>query len=71
MLGPLLFLLYKKDLQTSSNLVVPKTFAEDTNLFFDYSNINTLFKTVNDNWIRSTNGFLGVLLEGTHKIRLK
>ena len=47
-LGPLLFLLYVHDLPNSSNVLVPIIFADDTNFFFEHSNINTLFKSVND-----------------------
>ena len=51
-LGPLLFLLYVNDLPNSSNVLAPIMFAEDTNFFFEHSNINTLFKTVNDELIK-------------------
>ena len=43
-LGPLLFLFYVNDLPNSSNVLVPIMFADDTNFFFEHSNINTLFK---------------------------
>ena len=51
-LGPLLFLLYVNDLPNSSNVLVPIMFADDTNFFFEHSNINTLFKTVNHELIK-------------------
>ena len=51
-LGPLLFLLYVNDLPNSSNVLVPIMFADGTNFFFEHSNINTLFKTVNDELIK-------------------
>ena len=51
-LGLLLFLLYVNDLTNSSNVLVPIMFADDTNFFFEHSNINTLFKTVNDELIK-------------------
>ena len=52
-LGPLLFLLYVNDLRNSSNVLIPIMFADGANFFFKYSNINTLFKTVNDEFIGS------------------
>ena len=51
-LEPLLFLLYVNDFPNSSNVLVPIMFADDTNFFFEHSNINTLFKTVNDELIK-------------------
>ena len=45
-LGPLFFLFYVNDIPNSSNVLVPIMFADDT--FFDHSNINTLFKTIDD-----------------------
>ena len=51
-LGPLLFLLYVNDLPNSSNVLFPIMFADDTNFFFEHSNINTLFKTFNDELIK-------------------
>ena len=56
-LGPLLFLLYLNDLPNSSNVLVPIMFAGDTNFFFEHSNINTLFKTVNDELIKINEWF--------------
>ena len=50
-LGLLLLLLYVNDLPNSSNLLVPIMFADDTSLFSEHSNINTLFKIVNDELI--------------------
>ena len=47
-LGPLLFLFYVNNLPNSSNVLVPIMFAENTDLFFELSNISTLFKKVND-----------------------
>ena len=49
--GTLLFLLYVNDLPNSSNVLVPIMFADDANFFFEHSNINALFKTVNDKLI--------------------
>ena len=56
-LGPLLFLLYVNDLPNSSNVLVAIMFADDTNFFFEHSNINTLFKTVNDELIKINEWF--------------
>ena len=56
-LGPLLFLLYVNDLPNSSNVLVPIIFADDTNFFFEHSNINTLFKTVNEELIKINEWF--------------
>ena len=52
LLGLLLLLLYVNDLPNSSNLLVPIMFADDTSLFSEHSNINTLFKIVNDELIK-------------------
>ena len=38
-LGPSLFLLYVNDLPNSSNVLVLIMFADDTNFFFEHSNI--------------------------------
>lgn len=46
-LGPLLFLLYVNDLPNSSHLLDFILFADDTNLFYTDSNINSMFQTVN------------------------
>ena len=56
-LGQLLFLLYVNDLPNSSNVLIPIMFADDTNFFFEHSNINTLFKTVNDELIKLNEWF--------------
>ena len=56
-LGPLLFLLYVNDLPNSSNALVSIIFADDTNFFFEHSNINTLFKTVNDELVKTNEWF--------------
>ena len=56
-LGPLLFLLYVSDLPNSSNVLVPIMFSDDTNFFFEQSNINMLFKAVNDELIRINEWF--------------
>ena len=56
-LGLLLFMWHVNDLPNSSNVLVTIMFAEDTNLFFEHSNINTLFKTVNDKFIKINESF--------------
>ena len=47
MLGPLLYLLYGKDLKNASNLLDPIMFADDTNLFLTQKYISYLFETAN------------------------
>ena len=46
----LLLMLYGNNLPNSSNLLVSLMFPDDTDFFFfcEHSNINTLFKAVND-----------------------
>ena len=46
-LGPLLFLLYINDLPNVSNRLFFILFADDTNVFYSHTCINTLFKMVN------------------------
>ena len=46
-LGPLLFLVYVNDLPSSSKILNPMIFADDTNLFYEHKNIIKLFATVN------------------------
>ena len=43
-LGSLLFFKYVHDLPNSSNVLVPRMFADDTKFFFEHSNKSTLFK---------------------------
>ena len=58
-LGPLLFLLYINDLPNVSNELSFHLFVDDTNLFFEASNLDTLQSTVNRemrklvNWLNS------------------
>ena len=40
-LGPLLFLLYVKDLKNASNMLETIMFVDDTNLFFTHKDIRT------------------------------
>ena len=49
-LGPLLFLVYVNDLPSSSKIINPIIFADDTNLFYEYKNIKKPFATVNDEY---------------------
>ena len=56
-IGSLLFLLYINDPLNSSNVFVPIVFADNTNLFFEHSNIKTLFRTVNDEMIKINQWF--------------
>ena len=51
-LGPLLFLFYGNDLSNFSKVLVQIMFADDTNLFFERSTINILFKTVYNELIK-------------------
>ena len=46
-LGPLLFLLYVNDLHRASTILAPIMFADDTNLFYSHSNLQTLYNVVN------------------------
>ena len=46
-LGPLLFLIYKNDLDEVSNILDTIMFADDTNLYYSHQNINDLFFIVN------------------------
>ena len=46
-LGPMLFLVYVNDLPSSSKILNPIMFADDTNLFYEHKNIMKLFSTVN------------------------
>ena len=43
-LGPLLFLLYISDLKNESSILDPIMFADDTNLFYTHSNIQSYFQ---------------------------
>ena len=46
------FLLYVHNLPNSSNVLVPIMFTDETNFFFELSNINTLSETVKDEFIK-------------------
>ena len=47
-LGPLLFLLYANDLKNASSVIDPIIFADETNLFYNHSNIQKLFSTMHE-----------------------
>ena len=47
-LGPLLFLLYVNDLKNASSVLDPIMFVDNTNLFYNHSNIQKLFSTMNE-----------------------
>ena len=49
--GPLLFLVYVNNLQSSSRILNPILFAGDTNLFYEHKNIKKIFATVNEELI--------------------
>ena len=46
-LGPLLFLIDVNDLKSSSKILNPIMFADDTNLFYSHKNIKSLFDMMN------------------------
>ena len=47
-LGPLLFLFYVNDLKNASSVLDPIMFADNSNLFYNHSNIQKLFSTMNE-----------------------
>ena len=51
--------MYVNDLRNSLNVLVPIMFADDTTLFFQHSNINTLFEIVNNKLIGINEWFSG------------
>ena len=57
-LGPLLFILYVNNIVDISKLAKYIMFADDTNLFFGNTNLNLLYKIINDelslisNWLK-------------------
>jgi len=53
-LGPFLFLCYINDLPNVSNLITPLIFADDTNLFINGKDPNTLITTLNEELIKVT-----------------
>ena len=65
-LGPLLFLVYVYDLPSSSKILNPIMFADDTYLFYKHKNIIKLFATLNEelmninDWFMANKLFLNV-----------
>ena len=57
-LGRLLFLLYFNDLPSSSKILNPIMFADDTNLFYKHKNIVKLFATVNKELMNINDWFM-------------
>ena len=47
-LGPLLFLFYINDMCNVSNILDLILFADDTDVFFSYKNVDVIQKTLND-----------------------
>ena len=64
-LGPLLFLVYVNDLPSSSKILNPILFPDDTNLFYEHKNIKKHFATVNEELIHINDWFM------TNKLSLK
>ena len=56
-LGPLLFLVYVKDLPNASRLLGPIMFADDTNLFFNHEDVKHLFTVVNNELVKIKDWF--------------
>ena len=71
-LGPLLFLIYVKDLNQVSNILDPIMFADDTNFFYSHHQIKTLFETVNcelkniSQWFRANKLSLNIKKQSIH-----
>ena len=71
-LGPLLFLIYAKDLNQVSNILDPIMFADDTNFFYSHHQIKTLFETVNcelkniSQWFRANKLSLNIKKQSMH-----
>ena len=57
-LGGLLFLIYINDLQFVSDVLDPIMFADDTNLFYSFKDINALFVNVNNGLHKINQWFL-------------
>ena len=74
-LGPLLFLLYINDITNTSSLLSFVLFADDTNIFYSHSNLNSLNNTLNyeidkvSNWFKSNK--LSLNIKKTHFIHFK
>ena len=57
-LGSLLFIIFVKDLSSSTKVLDPVLFADDTNLFYSDNNIRNLFETANQKLSQINNWFL-------------
>ena len=57
-LGPLLFLFFVNDLNSSTKVLDPVLFADDANLFCSDDNIRTLFETANQELNQINDWFL-------------
>ena len=57
-LGALLFLVYANDLPSSSQILNPIMFADDTNLFYEHKNIIKFFATVNEELMNINDWFM-------------
>ena len=57
-LGLLLFLVYVNDLPSSSEILNPIIFVDDTNLFYERKNIIKLFTTVNEELMNINDWFM-------------
>ena len=57
-LGPLLFLLYVNDLPSSSKLLKPYMFTDNTNLFYEHKTIIKRFATVNEEFMNINDWFM-------------
>ena len=66
-LGPLLFLIYVNDLSKVSSLLEVIMFADDTNLFINGKNIQTIFKTMNNELIKLVDWFKANKLSLNHE----
>ena len=74
-LGPLLFLLYINDLASTSDVIFPILFADDTNIFISGNNINILIDRLNSellklsDWLKANK--LSLNYQKTHYIIFK
>ena len=79
-LGPLLFLIFVSNLNSSTKVLDPVLFADDANEFCSDSNIRTLFETANQELSQINNWFLANKLSPNveetkcmlfHKLKIK
>ena len=57
-LGPLIFLVYVNNLPSSSKILNPIMFADDTNLFYKHKNTLKLFSTLNEGLMNINDWFM-------------